>query len=167
LNDRSRVFEYCGGPAGFDLVACARHLGLFAYLVHIIRDLAVDLQNPDAMLMYFTDDDMRDHGVSRSTLCADLARHRASPPTRRLVREILTRAQGHLAEGRRLMRPLEGCVSHDCRFILEPIITLYERLIMKVVACDYDPLSDGHWLTPDNRREITREVADRTGYTPS
>lgn len=154
-------------PAGFDLVACGRHLGIFAYLGHIVRDLAVDLLNPDAMLMYFTDDDMRHHGVSPSTLCADLARHRASPPTRRLVREILKRAHGHLAEGRRLMRPVEASLSHDCRFILELIITLYECLVMKLVACGYDPLSDRHWLTLDDQREITREVADRTGYTLS
>ena len=62
------------------------------------------------------------------------------------------------------MRPIEGGLSHDCRFILELIITLYERLIMKIEACDYDPLGDAHWLTPDDQYEITREVAHQTGY---
>lgn len=151
-------------PDGFDLVACGRHLGLFAYLAHIVRDLSVDLQNPGGMLMYLTDDDMRAHGVSRSSLRADIARRRASSSTRRLVREILKRANGHLAKGRRLMRPLEGGLPCDCRFILELIIAFYERLVMKIVACHYDPLGDEHWLTPDDQRAVTREVADRTGY---
>jgi phytoene/squalene synthetase len=154
-------------PEGFDLEACGRHLGLFAYLGHIMRDLAVDLKDPNGMLMYLTDDDMRAHGVSRSTLCVDLAGRRASPSTRRLVREILERAHWHLAEGRRLIRPVERNLSNDCRFILELIITLYERLIMKIVACGYDPLGDRHWLTPEDQRAITREVADQTGYSLS
>jgi len=161
------AFGQSNVPDGFDLVACGRHLGLFAYLGHIIRDLAVDIRNPNGMLMYFTDDDVRAHGVSRSTLCVDLARRHASLPTRRLVREILERAYWHLAEGRRLMRPLESSLSHDCRFILELIITLYERIIMKIVACGYDPLGDRHWLTPDDQQTITREVADQTGYSLS
>ncbi len=151
-------------PAGFDLEACGRTLGRFAYLGHIVRDLADDLRTGTRGLLYFSYEDLQRHDLTEAQLFADLARGEASAPTRNLVADVLRRARAYLEEGRRAMRPLLGTIDDDCCFILELIVTLYERVIERIEGCGCDPLADGHRLTREERRAIALEVANRTGY---
>jgi phytoene/squalene synthetase len=150
-------------PAGFDLLDCGRQLGRFAYLGHILRDLAADLATGDEGLLYLARDDMDAHGVSEETLFADLARKEASPPLRGLVADLVARARGFLEEGRRLMRALEGKLTPDCAFILELIVTIYREVIDRIEACGCDPLSGGHQLSTGDKKRIAFRLATRSG----
>ena len=151
-------------PPGFDWTECGRQLGTFAYLGHLVRDLAIDLRTGRRGLVYLSSEDMEAHGVTEAGLFADLANGRASAPTRSLVADLLGRARACLRLGRSSIAPLQGRVEQDCAFVLELIVTMYERVIEGVERCGHDPLADRHRLTHADKRAIVEEVAARTGF---
>lgn len=148
-------------PAGFDLVACGRELGLFAYLAHILRDLGHDLATGEEGLLYFAADDMARHGVSEASLFADLGRKRAGAALRALAADLGARARAALARGRTLAVPLAGRLAADRAFILDLIMTLYEAILDRIAACDHDPFDPRHRLTPEDKQKIAQTVAAR------
>lgn len=150
-------------PDSFDLRGCGHHLGIFAYLGHIVRDLVEDLGTGRDGLLYFAGEDMKAHGVKKSTLFQDLARGKASPETRALVAELLRRAREHLAQGRALLEGVEAWMEEECRFILRLIITIYERVIEKIESCEFDPMLGRHRLSGAEKERIIREVASGAG----
>lgn len=150
-------------PHGLDLYACGRHLGIFAYLGHIIRDLASDATSMTTRLC-IAREDMSAHGVDPEMLRNEAMNHRASQATRCLVADLLQRARGYLARGRALAEPAYGSIEHDSRFILELIITMYEQIIEKIESGGCDPMAAQHHLTEPEKDEIVRQVAARTGF---
>jgi phytoene synthase len=146
-------------PAGFDLETCGRKLGTFAYLGHIVRDLAADLGTGTRGLLYFSYEDLKKHDLTEAQLFADLAHGEASPATRSLVAELLRRARNYLDEGRNAMAPLRGTIEYDCAFILELIVTLYQSVIERIESCGCDPLTDEHLDVTVERKGVRREDA--------
>jgi phytoene/squalene synthetase len=161
---RYKMKNSCEFPRGFDLYACGRHLGLFAYLGHIIRDLATDITHTETRLC-FTREDMLAHGVSPEMLKSEALNRRASPATRCLVEELLQRARWHLAHGRALAVPIYVFLDSTSRFILELIITMYEHVIVKIESNGCDPMTKRHHLTRREKAEIVHQVAARTGFS--
>lgn len=154
-------------PEGFDLRTCGRQLGIFAYIGHVVRDIADDLRVGSRGLLYLTQEDMEAHGVTEDTLRADLRRRRASRATRRLMGELVGRARSYLSAGRTSMAPLAGHIDGDCAFILELIVTMYERVIDNIEACGSDALAGEHRLTSVDKEAVVQEVARRVGFEPT
>jgi phytoene/squalene synthetase len=154
-------------PAGFDVIKCGRQLGVFAYLAHILRDLAEDLQRGDNGLIYVCGEDMTAYGVTEQLLFRDAEQGRSSRATRRLVAELLARARAFLSSARPLMPCLSGRLDRDCEFILDLIVTVYERVLDKIAACAFEVMGTGHRLTPEEKEAIVKEVADRVGFKPT
>lgn len=154
-------------PAGCDIMACGRQLGLFAYLGHIVRDLAEDLRRGDNGLIYISAEDMAAYEVSEELLLADAQRGRASRPTRRLVADLLARAKSFLDSGRSAISRLSDHLDTDCEFILELIVTLYEMVIKKIEAHAFDSMGKEHRLTTEEKEAIVNEVARRVGFRPT
>ncbi len=150
-------------PEEIDLYECGRHLGLFAYLAHIVRDLATDITHGQTRLC-LTREDMLLHGVSLEMLRSEALSLRASPATRCLVEELLRRARWHLAQGQARAVPLNGFLHDDGRFILELIIKIYEHVIAKIESNGCDPMTKRHYLTPMEQARIAQQVASRTGF---
>jgi len=144
---------------GFDLIRCGRHLGRFAYLGHVLRDLARDLFAVPEPQLYLAADDMAAFGVSEQSLAAEATARRAGPRTRALVGELVRRARGELARGQEHMHALDGQLESDCAFVLEFIVTLYERILEKIQRCGNDPFTGRHQLTPSEKTAIGRRVA--------
>ncbi len=151
-------------PPDFDLIACGRALGVFAYLGHILRDLTQDLTTGEEGLLYLAADDMRAHGVSEAMLRADTARKRASEPVLALVRALVERSRAAHSQGRELLLPLASRLAPDRAFIIELIVTIYERVIAKIAAHGYDPFRGDHRLTAAEKQRIVRDTAARVGY---
>lgn len=150
-------------PQDLDVFACGRHLGIFAYLAHIVRDLALDVTSSTARLC-IAREDMLAHGVSLETLRNEALNGRASHATRRLVAELLRRARRHLAHGRALALPAYRSIESDSHFILDLIIAMYEQLVEKIESTGCDPMADRHRLTELEKAEVVRRVAARTGF---
>ncbi len=144
----------------FELLECGRELGRFAYLAHILRDIAEDLTVGDTGLLYLAADDMARHGVTEATLRADVASRRPSAALRALVRELAERAEVHAVRGRELLAPLKGRLSHDRWLVTELIVRIYEGVLEKIVQESYDVTTDRHRLTEAEKRQIALDVAE-------
>lgn len=149
-----------------ELVACGRDLGVFAYLTHIIRDLADDLRAAGDGLIYFARQDLERHGLAEADLFADLARGQASRGVIELVGDYARRAERLLASGRRRVAALQAALTPDCRFILELIISIYERALAKIVEVGCDPFAERHRLSAAEKTAVVEGVAERLGYSP-
>jgi len=161
-----RVGESTELPDGFNVAECGRQLGLFAYIGHILRDLAEDLRTGQNGFLYVSREDMAAHGVTEELLLSDVETGQASTATRGLVAELVSRARQCLSEGRTSMACLSGQLDQDCSFILELIVTVYECVLDKIEACSHDPMGDAHRLTVHEKQGILSDVADRCGYRP-
>jgi phytoene/squalene synthetase len=153
-------------PEGFDLIACGRALGTFAYLGHILRDMAEDLATGEEGLVYLAAEDMRLHDVDEALMRRDLARTEASPALRALVRDLGQRAEEFLATGRQLCLPLADQLQPDCAYILELIVTIYEEVLAKIASHGHDPMTEQHRLSMDEKLTIAAAVSERTGFSP-
>jgi phytoene/squalene synthetase len=154
-------------PEGFDLLGSGRQLGRFAYLGHILRDLAADLATGREGLLYLAADDLEVFGVTEKMLFADLAQRQASPQLRALVSELVERAREYLRDGRRLLQALDGTLTPDCAFILELIVTIYQEVVERIVACSCDPLTGRHHLSVGDKKRLAFRVAKRGGFFDS
>jgi len=154
-------------PSDFDLIQCGRQLGLFAYIGHILRDLARDLAAGDQGLLYLAADDMAAHGLTAHTLMTDLASGSSSPPLQALARDLVERARAAAERGRTYMQVLEGKLNSDRAFILELIVRMYEKVIDKIAACSYDLMTDRHRLTDSEKEQTVLEVAESMGLSVS
>jgi phytoene synthase len=146
-------------PPDFDVFGCGRNLGLFAYIAHVLRDLAADLATGTCGLVYLAADDMAAHGVTEEMLRRDLAAERASAPVRALVQDLSERATRELVEGRARVYALRSRLTGDRVFILELIIRIYRETIDKLAACNYDPMTGRHRLSDAEKSRIAVEVA--------
>ncbi len=160
LNNQTGKYEI---PEGAELFRCGRFLGLFAYLGHIIRDLADDVRNGNTRIC-LTREDMSFHGVGLENLKNDANNRKATPPTRSLTADMLHRAREYFKIGRVHALKLMESFESDSRFILELIISIYENIILKIELTGYDPMTDRHYLTKKDKADIVNAVAMRTGF---
>jgi len=150
-------------PSGFDLFKCGRYLGIFAYLGHIIRDLAEDIKSTMTRLC-ITHEDMNIHDVSPEILRREALKGQASLATSSLVIDILQRARRYLLRGRVYVAQVHDYLENDGRFILKLIISIYEQVIAKIESTGYDPMSNRHYLSKREKVSIVKSVAFQTGF---
>jgi|TARA_B100000745_G_scaffold298025_2_gene245940 phytoene synthase len=158
-SDNDEVFRVA---SDFMLDSCGQKLGLFAYIVHVLRDLRRDLETGKTGLLYLAGDDMAHRGVNEQLLATDLAAGRASQPLKDLVRDLVDRAQIMLEEGKLVAGTLQNRLSPDRLFVLELIIRIYSETIAKIIACSYDLMTEQHRLTTTEKESLARDVALRT-----
>lgn len=151
-------------PSGFELIECGRHLGTFAYLAHILRDLAEDLEATSQGLVYVSLEDLAAFGLDEAALREDLARKEARPELRDLVAALAARSREHLEAGRAMLQPLAGRLTPDCAFILELIVGLYDEILRRIEDADFDPMRGVHHLSLEQKQDLARAVAARVGF---
>jgi phytoene/squalene synthetase len=145
-------------PPDFELIRCGRALGVFAYLGHILRDLPDDLMTGEEGLLYLAGDDLQRHRLTEEVLFANLAAGRAGNELRGLVAKLVERARTALSEGRSYLTGMMARLRPDCAFILRLIIAIYEAILDKIAACDFDPMARRHLLTDVEKLNIVGTV---------
>jgi len=149
-------------PGGIDIIKSGRYLGVFAYLGHIIRDLSDDLNSTARLCI--TREDMNAHDVRLEILRMEAVKKQASPATIGLIIDLLQRARRHLLRSRAYVSQIHEILDNDGRFILELIITMYERIIDKIESTGYDPLVKQHYLSRGEKTKIVKSVALKNGF---
>ena len=135
----------------------------FAYLGHIIRDLAEDIKSTMTRVC-ITHEDMHIHDVSPEILRSEALNGQASLATSSLIKDILQRARRYLERGRAYITQIQDFLEIDSRFILELIITIYEQVIAKIESMDYDPMSKKHYLSRGEKTKLVKSVAFQNGF---
>lgn len=151
-------------PEGFDLISCGRELGIFSYLAHILRDMALDLETGERGLLYLAREDLDRFDLDESMLREDLARGLARTSLRELAAELARRARQARARGGDYLDALDGQLEPDCAFILETILDIYEQTLDKLAAASFDPMAGKHHLTLEEKYATVAGVAERLGF---
>ncbi len=152
-------------PDGFDLIRCGRQLGVFSYLAHILRDMALDLGTGERGLLYVAREDLTRFGLDEAMLRQDLARRRARASLRELAAELARRAGAARNRGVAYLEALDGKLEPDCAFILEIILDIYGKALDKLEAASFDPMGGRHHLSLEEKLEAVAGAAERLGFT--
>jgi phytoene/squalene synthetase len=146
-------------PGDFPLMEAGRRLGRFAYLGHILRDLAEDTR---LGLSYLADEDLARHRLTHQALRADADRGRSSAELRALVREITTRAKSELRLATVLLAPHWRTLAPDCARILRLIVRIYERVLERIEMREGEVMDGAHLLTAIERQELVTAALRET-----
>jgi phytoene/squalene synthetase len=150
-------------PHGFPLLTAGRALGHFAYLAHILRDLAEDSTNG---LLYLPLSDLAEHGLDFAGL-QHAARTGKSPQRLLdLVRLVVTRSRASLHRANAMLAP-HRIAAADCRVILALIIGIYEAVLDKIEACGYEVMdrSGRHQLTLVDKTMLFQMASRQEAYS--
>lgn len=140
------------------LAAAALHLGRFAYLAHILRDLAIDLADPDNLLVYLADDDLVAHGLRLSDVVDDVQSGESRPALRALVADLAARARAELALGQRLLPTFVGAVSPRLSAVIAYTVSMYEEILRRIEETR-DPIRHSARLSADDQCAIAEQAS--------
>ncbi len=145
----------------FDYEGCSRELGLFAYLVHILRDMVQDMKMG---LIYLSIADLHAHDLDEVELKKIIVSGESDTRWLFLVRDICARAYDMEGHGLALAESQYPKMDLDCRFILCFIITIYQKLLDRIEKHPGDALHGSSVLGRKNKIMLARKAAERTGY---
>ncbi|MEW5855171.1 MAG: squalene/phytoene synthase family protein [Myxococcota bacterium] len=148
----------------FDFETCGRELGLFAYLAHILRDVAEDMRVGETGLVYLTVADMAAHGLNEQEVRKLIQRGDGDERWRGLVREICRRAHVMEQKGVALADPQYAKMDQDCAFILNLIITVYQELLRRIEERPDAVLRSDPMMSGEDKMNLAVASAQRTGY---
>lgn len=111
-----------------DFETLGRELGIFAYLVHIMRDLVRDLQMGETGLLCISLADLEAHGHSETELGALAIRGQTDARFCHLMKMLCRRAEERERNGERLLAQSLSAMPRDCAFILRLIVSLNSEM---------------------------------------
>jgi len=158
-------------PGPFDLLECGRSLGVFAYLAHILRDVAKDLGLGERGRIYLPIEDLAAAGLSEADYRSIVGSGAATPAPPgggdarwdRLVAITLQRARAFESTGAAKARARFPLMDEDCRFILSLIIRTYGRLLDRIEA---DPRCMLSGDIPLAGPDVLAAASAETGWAP-
>lgn len=145
----------------FDWYTCGRHLGIFAYLAHILRDVKEDLEND---LVYLPRRELESFGLTEEDLQAMSRGEKVSKSFRRLVAKIAGLSRDHLRKGKAMAEEIYPRMDPDCHFIFSLIIRMYESLLDRIEAVRGDVFSGRHTLATMEKLKLAFDVATETAF---
>ena len=148
----------------FDFEACGRELGLFAYLAHILRDVAEDMRVGATGLVYLSLADLQAHGLDEHEVRRLIERGEGDPRWRALVRQLCQRARVMEWKGAALAHAQYARMAPDCAFVLDLIISVYQELLARIEACPDAVLRSDPMLSQQDEAVLAAASARRTGY---
>jgi len=124
-------------------VSYAADLGIFCYLVHILRDLAKDADRSER-LVTIPSSLLAEAGLEKSRL-SEAVRSR-EPGVQRLASMLRSRAGGHLESGRQALKRLKPLVGRREYMALKGLIGIYETLFERFSTDFFDGLASAREL---------------------
>lgn len=116
----------------------SKDLAIFCYLTHILRDISVDLELGESGLNYLPIEDLNRFSISENDLWNFKRTKSINANFQQLMEYQINRARKFGNKGRAIMSKLVEYVDSDCRFILNLLVSLYEKTLEKIenVACN-------------------------------
>jgi phytoene synthase len=148
----------------FDFETCGRELGLFAYLAHILRDVAQDMRVGKEGLVYLSQEDLRRHELTEDILRSIIQQGQPDARWAALVQDLCSRARAMETRGVALVDAQMSRMTTDCAFILSLIITVYSELLRRIEAQPDDVLRGDPMMSSSEKGVLAAAAARRTGY---
>lgn len=166
------VYLICAEPAADGIYRCGHldfalaghELGIFAYLAHILRDVAPDLRAGGAGLVYLATADLRAHGLDEDDLRRFVASGRGDARWRNLVGELCARAQEFRVRGEQLARGEYARLPSDRALVFRLIVEVYILLLERIQADADAVLRPEPVVSASDRAALVRDAALAAGF---
>lgn len=135
----------------------AKELAVFCYLTHILRDVAYDLALEDSGLIYLPMEDLSRFSISEKDLWKFKISKSINKKFQQMMKYQIRRARNFGYSGKAKMNRLFEYLDSDCRFILNLLVSLYEKTMDKIESAAYNVFNGKHEL---NSFEILRTTVN-------
>lgn len=129
----------------------AADLGIFCYLVHILRDLAKDAERSER-LVTVPDSLIQQAGLHKTDLMAAIRSR--NPGVISLAADLRQRASSHLHAGRDVLRSLKPLIGPREQLALSGLIGIYESLFDRFSADYFAGMADAPALEQALRKKL-------------
>lgn len=129
----------------------AADLGIFCYLVHILRDLAKDAERSERLVT--VPDSLIEHAGLQKAGLTDAIRSR-DPRVGALAADLRQRASSHLEAGRIALRALNPLIGRREQLALSGLIGIYETLFDRFSADYFAGMADAPALELALRKKL-------------
>jgi phytoene synthase len=138
----SSIYE--GPVMGFDSYYYAKDLAIYCYLVHILRDISIDLESEKNGLVYIPVDDLNRFKVSEDDLWKFKQKRVVNTHFQKLMLYQIERAKKYVEKGEILLEELYHELDVDCKFILNLLVSLYKKTMDKIERVRYNVFIGKH-----------------------
>lgn len=148
---------------GFDYRSCGYHLGVFAYIAHILRDVATDALLGQTGLIYLSKQDLERFHLTDRDVRYFAKTRMADERFTALTKEVVARAKPYLHKGLILVDEIGPKLSNDRRFALNLAVRWYQKLL-EVIEEGTNLFAKEKILSSQLKLKIAMEVADELSY---
>jgi phytoene synthase len=135
----------------------AKDLAIFCYLTHILRDISCDLELENSGLIYLSVEDLKRFSISETDLWDFKINKSVNKNFQEMMKHQIKRARKFGEKGKSITGGFFKYLDSDCKFILELLITLYEKTLDKIEEVAYNVFNGKHEL---NAFEIFRTTVN-------
>jgi phytoene synthase len=146
LSAKSDGEKYNCSANGNNSYYYAKDLAIFCYLTHILRDVSCDLELEDSGLIYLSVEDLNRFSISENDLWNFKSTKSINTKFQQLMEYQIRRARKFGNTGKAKMNRLFEYLDSDCRFILNLLVSLYEKTMDKIESVSYNVFNGKHEL---------------------
>ena len=151
--------KYNCSPNDINPYYYAKNLAIFCYLTHILRDVSYDLELEDSGLIYLPKEDLYRFSISENDLWNFKSSKSINRNFQHMMKYQISRARKFGDKGKVIMKELFEYLDSDCWFILNLLVSLYEKTMDKIESVAYNVFNGKHEL---NSIEIFRTTVDNS-----
>ena len=134
----------------------SKDLAIFCYLTHILRDVSIDLELGEDGLIYLPLEDLDNYSISKNDLWNFKNSKSINANFKQLMKHQIQRADKFREEGKAMLDKLFIKLDPDCKFIMNLLVSLYERSMDKIVKVGYNIFNGEHRL--DNAEILSTTI---------
>lgn len=142
----------------FDFITTGRELGIWAYTVHILRDLKSDVMSGDIGRFLIPEDMMCRHGLNRDLLRESVANDRFTPTVKRFLQEFWKLGNQYGIRGLHRADQLARALPLNLQKVLCIIISIYSHLSFAIKQMEFDVIQKNPKEFMEDREVLIRKI---------
>lgn len=135
----------------------SKDLAIFCYLTHILRDISMDLELGENGLIYLPLEDLNKFSITENDLWNLKSSKSINRNFQKMMKYQIRRARKFNDKGKSIVAELLEYLDSDCRFILNLLVSLYEKTMDKIERATFNVFNGKHEL---NSFEIFRTTVN-------
>jgi phytoene/squalene synthetase len=144
----------------FDYETAGFNLGLWAHLIHILRDARIDIEN---RLHYFPDEELHKHSLTRESLDEFLNSKEINDDFARFIEYYVEKANTYYQRSITTLENYSNDIEKSRQFSLLIVIRIYKAIEKNILEMKRDLFNRTNWLSRSDQEEIASTLTQELG----